>query len=59
MTMAQYRLDSLKEGRAEGRQDRDVELILSFWKKGKTVEEICALLDLDRDFVGSVIDAAK
>ncbi len=63
MTMAQYRLDSLKEGRAEGRaegrQEKDTENVLNIWHLGKTVEEISVLLRLDKDYIESIIKAAE
>ncbi len=55
MTMAQYRLDSLKEGR----QERDVENVLNIWHLGKTVEEISVLLRLDKEYIESIIKAAE
>jgi predicted transposase YdaD len=47
-----------KEGREEGRKERETELIQSLSKKGKSPEEIADLLDLNIDRVIAVINTA-
>ena len=47
-----------KEGREEGKKERETELIQSLSKKGKSPEEIADLLDLNIDRVIAVINTA-
>ncbi len=45
------REEGLSEGLQKGRQEREIELIQSLSKKGKSPEEIAELLDLSLDQV--------
>ena len=45
------------EGKAEGREQRNHELILRAHKKGQSAQQIAEFLDLEISFVQSVIDA--
>lgn len=55
MTMEQYRLDSIKEGRREV----DTEVTLHLKEMGYSVKEICELLSLDEIFVTSVFNSTE
>ncbi len=49
----------IEEGFEKGKKERNNELILSLFKRGKTIEEISELLDLNPEEVTAVLSRSS